>query len=168
MEWTARTAEMGAARDETWKEERKMESIAIKGRRGRQTERDTEPNQFVPVTRSCHAPNVTPIGGVRNSNHCPRKLPPSPSQVHLRCLGTGELGNLRSTHNEIASLYLKTLKIITPPGQLISFHLLPTELHLELFSHFPLKALIVSRAVCHQWRKLVPAANIPPACHLLL
>ncbi|KIJ41148.1 hypothetical protein M422DRAFT_256000 [Sphaerobolus stellatus SS14] len=53
------------------------------------------------------------------------------------------------------------------PAETASFSL-PTELYLELFAHLPLKALIDSRAVCHQWCNIVPTADIPPARRLLL
>ncbi|KIJ41135.1 hypothetical protein M422DRAFT_255988 [Sphaerobolus stellatus SS14] len=71
---------------------------------------------------------------------------------------TKEICNIR-----LASLNSKVMKVITPPGPLTSFPSLPTELHLKLFSHFPLKALVVSRAVSRQWRNIFPAAGIPPA-----
>ncbi|KIJ41142.1 hypothetical protein M422DRAFT_81187, partial [Sphaerobolus stellatus SS14] len=45
---------------------------------------------------------------------------------------------------------------------------LPTELYLELFSHFSLKALVASRGTCHEWRSLISKADIPPPPRLLL
>ncbi|KIJ41144.1 hypothetical protein M422DRAFT_82979, partial [Sphaerobolus stellatus SS14] len=50
----------------------------------------------------------------------------------------------------------------------LSFQSFPTELYLELFSHFSIKDLIASRGACHIWRKLICQADVPLSRRLLL
>ncbi|KIJ28016.1 hypothetical protein M422DRAFT_270785 [Sphaerobolus stellatus SS14] len=97
-------------------------------------------------------------------NHCPRN-----KSIFAAYLTT-DLTNFAISQyiRQVASLYNKIMKVITPPGPLTTFPLLPTEFYLELFSYFPLKALVALRGACCAWRNLFPTANIPAACRLLL